>query len=782
MPARRTTLLLCLAALAFGAGCGQRANPLAVRNTPPEVHFTAPAAPLAGASGAIHTASWIGTDRDGRIDHYLVAVNPASFERIDAGWTRTVERSLPVATHRVAPLAARGDMSPVGRREPVIVAVRAVDDRGAMSDAVGRAYFDDNVAPSVQITSPRPSRLIEPVLPPAFRIRWEGTDPDGRFTQRPVKYKFRLFDRSDPEFPVQLAIDHPDSLRNFYAPVFAGWDSLPGDTTEISFSNLVPDRRYLFVITAIDEAGDYDPLFSPDKNMLMFKVGFAGTLGPRISVFNQFFSYSYPNGGFCADPSCEVPVTAPADVPLTFNWFAEPLPDLTIDSYRWALDIADVNDETPRRHGRWDLNHWSPWSLDSRSATIGPFHAWDSQADHRLYIEARDDIGEVSLGIVHIRVIRTRFDSELLIVNDTRFLPDRVVSGQTRPPTGTWPTAAELDTFLFARGGVPWRDYPPGTMSQAGILAGYSFDTLGTRTGTADATVPLEVLGRYRHVLWIVDGAGARFDHSPLDPGSPMTALRWMSSPGRSNTLAQYVERGGHLWIAGGGAGCASTINFNSIVNDLRGVLVFSSVGSHPELVPGRFMYEIPHWQTEFRVRSLRPARVRHAPFPIGHRWSRLEYAQLPDELALRSPATDPMPPLRDPTSGFYNPISFLEYMCPPGGTLVDCGPLGRGGWPRAELDTLMVATGPGLPPEGPDPAQDRIVNPVMTAYGGCAAGSVVFSGFDLWSFSRHDCERLADAVLQGMWHLHRGPLPPPGPSEGIALERTIHSGGGRAP
>ena len=780
MPTHRTTLLLCLAVIALVTGCGQRANPLAVRNSPPEVRFTAPAAPLASGSGAIHTASWIGTDPDGRIDHYLVAVNPASFDRVDAGWTRTVQRSLPVATHRVAPLSTSAGVSPVGHREPVIVAVRAVDDRGAMSDPVGRAFFGDNIAPAVEITFPQPNWLIELTLPPTFKIRWQGTDLDGS-TQRPVKYKFRLFAEGDPEFPIQLAIERPDSLRNFYAPGFAGWDSLPGDSTETRYSNLVPNRHYLFVITAIDEAGDYDPIFSLNKNMLQFVVLYPAVLGPRITMFSEFFYYTYPSAGFCTDPTCEVPVTAPADVPLTFNWFAQPMPGLTIAGYRWALDIADVFDETPRRHGR-DLNRWSPWSLDSRSATIGPFHVWDSQPEHRLYVEARDDVGLVSLGIIHLRLIRTRFDSELLIVNDTRLPPDQVVAGQTRPPTGTWPTAAELDTFLFARGGVPWRAYPPGTLSQAGIFAGYSFDTLGTRTGTADPTVPLEVLGRYRHVLWIVDLLSARFDRSPVDPMSPMTALRWTTSPGRVNTLAQYVERGGHLWIAGGGAGYASTIAFNDYANDVRGRLVFSSMGSRPELAPGRFMYEIPHWQTEFFVQSVSQPRIRRSPFPIGHGWSRLAYAQLPDELALRAPSTDPLPPLRSLSSGFYSPLPGLEYLTPPGGPGVNCGPLGQGGWPRASLDTLMVATGPSLPPEGPDPAQDRIVNPVMTSYGGGAASSVVFSGFDLWSFSRHDCERLADAVRQGMWHLHRGPLPPPGPAEGIALEGTIRSGGGRAP
>ena len=47
----------------------------------------------------------------------------------------------------------------------------------------------------------------------------------------------------------------------------------------------------------------------------------------------------------------------------------------------------------------------------------------------------------------------------------------------------TWPAKTELDTFLFARGGVRWRYYQPATqLSPPGVFNGYDFDTLGTRT------------------------------------------------------------------------------------------------------------------------------------------------------------------------------------------------------------------------------------------------------------------------------------------------------------
>ena len=781
MPTHRPALLSCIVALALVAGCGHKNNPLAVHNSPPEVHFDAPGAPLAGAGGAIHAASWTGSDRDGRVDHYLVAVNPISLDRVDAGWTSTVDRSIPVTAHRAAPLSAGAAAASGGRQEPMIVAVRAVDDRGAVSDPVERAYFGDNVAPTVQITSPRPSRLIQQVLPPSFVIRWEGSDPDGQSTQRPVKYKFKVLSDADPEFPIDLAISRPDSLRNFYAPSFAGWDSLSGDSTSVTYKNFIPGQRYLFVITAIDEAGDYDPVFSLDKNILVFTVSYAEVLGPRITMFNEYFYYSYPTGGFTTDPAAIVDVTVPADVPVKLDWYAQAAVGQDIQGYRWTLDIADVFDETPRLNERRDLSHWSAWNLATTSATIGPFAGRGTEPDHLFYIEARSDLGLISLGILRIHVVRTRFNSDLLIVDDTRFQGDQAVidpaTGRLtyKPPVGPWPNAAELDTFLYARGGVPWREYPAGTMSSPGLFSGYAFDTLGTSNGTPDPMVSLEVLGRYRRVVWLVDSKSA-----PL-MGTSTTSLRWMAARGHVNALAQYVERGGHLWIAGGGAGYASTIDYNDRSNDLAGTTLFSSAGTHPELVPGRFMYEVPRWQTEFRVKTLSGASIQRSPFPIGQRWSRMQYALLPDQMAPRSPATDPLPPLRSSSSGFYSDSRSLEWLTPPGGSVVECGRLGWRWGPHDRLDTLMVATGGGLPPQGQNPAVDRIVNPVMTAYGVGMPGSVVFTGFDVWSFKRADCVRLVDAVLQGMWHMQRRPLPPPATTEAIALERAQRGGAGRS-
>src|SRR6185295_8268161 len=105
---------------------------------------------------------------------------------------------------------------------------------------------------------------------------------------------------------------------------------------------------------------------------------------------------------------------------------------------------------------------------------------------HFLYIEAKDNNGFASLGIVAFKLVVPTFAKELLVVDDTRRELDRFPGGRLDTYLDFWPSATELDTFLYARGGVPWRatqDPASGVTSVPGVFAGYAFDTLGTRLG-----------------------------------------------------------------------------------------------------------------------------------------------------------------------------------------------------------------------------------------------------------------------------------------------------------
>ena len=126
-------------------------------------------------------------------------------------------------------------------------------------------------------------------------------------------------------------------------------------------------------------------------------------VGPVLTLFGPGLEFHYPTGGYCpACPETQVPIDVPEHQTVTFHWSADASGGCTgIHSYRWALDIQDPFDNTPRADEATDLAHWSAPSL-ATSATVGPFIA---PSVHYLWIDAEDGIGYRSLGILRINVV-----------------------------------------------------------------------------------------------------------------------------------------------------------------------------------------------------------------------------------------------------------------------------------------------------------------------------------------------------------------------------------------
>src|SRR5439155_12046767 len=110
------------------------------------------------------------------------------------------------------------------------------------------------------------------------------------------------------------------------------------------------------------------------------------------------------------DTPTRVPIEVEEGRQVTFRWSAPPVgpcQGVDIRYYRWALDIADLLDETPRIDEQTDLKHWSSRSLGTTSATVGPFRLSNPPVSegHDFYVEVGDDVGTVSLGAVRITVV-----------------------------------------------------------------------------------------------------------------------------------------------------------------------------------------------------------------------------------------------------------------------------------------------------------------------------------------------------------------------------------------
>jgi hypothetical protein len=685
---------------------------------------------------------WAGFDEDGSVDHFRYAVDPPTRADAETAWvsTRDNRRSFLFRSDEVDTLT---DKTAEGFHT---ILLEAVDDRGAASVAVSRSLTSFTIAPTVQIIQPVPNHLFSPMFGPSFRLGWRGEDPDGRGTNRPVKYKYKLFPEDGPEFDFITLLVNPDSLRRRYAPHFTGWDSVGGDTTAVNFRDMVPNRKYVAVVVAFDEVGAYSPVFNLDVNMLYFTVGYAGLLGPKFTVFNESFFYTFPGGGFSLDPATFVRTEAAAGRPVRFNWFATTNAGSFVSGYRWMLD-GNISDETAREDELNDTNRWSRWGVQSTGVDLAAFNPPGTSESHTLYIEAQDNIAQISLAVVQFTVVKAIFDKELLIVDDTRLVTDRPVPGGcVAPPRQAWPTAAELDTFFFARGGKPWKCYPTGIVSNPGIFQGYAFDTLGTRF-LPNGTLTLSQLSRYKHVVWYTDSKSARNVNEPNITVDPMSELRWLTYPGRTNPIGTWVSQGGQLWMFGGGAATAMQINWEK-----SGTASDVFANSDGELVPGRFMYDVFGWRSEIQAKGI--AQAEKPGHPINRGPGTLDYSSLPDYLFEKSPATDPFAtyaPNRTNQSDFYQGAHPAEGLTKPNEVTQDVDPSRDIVQMESVVDTVYESVG----------GQLGSTRPVMTVWhGGTNGQRQIFSGFQLWYWRREQQIQILDWVLQTAWGIPRENVP----------------------
>jgi hypothetical protein len=750
-----------------GTGCGKKSsviNPKA--NARPFIELTRAPYNESTRFEYSYRMNWLGYDPDGRVEYYLYAVDPPSPTPLnpepETTWVNTDKSERLVNFSATKPDTIRENER--GSSDFHTFVVKAIDNGGLggplQSAPLVRAFYTYTIAPTVQINQPAPSDRGRVYVTPSVRISWTGSDEDGILNnKRPNSYKYILLTQNTA-VPFQVALTNPDSVRRYYAPRnWVGWDSTGADTTFKQYNNLVPGQDYMFCVISFDEAGAYSPIFSQNTNMLNMRATFAAQGGPQLTVFNDIFFFQYNPPVYSTLPQYQIRIEVPANEEITFNWIGVAGNGAEVRGYRWTLDIDDLSDNTPRSNERTDVTRWSAQS-NVTTATVGPFAGGES---HFFYIEAEDNNGLKSLATVNFSVVQSNFAKPLLIVNDTRLPVDqkRAQDACMAPPTNRWPYSAELDTFLFARGGVQWRCYPTGTMTTPGIFAGYERDTMGTRTGQNEVRVPLARIGNYRHVVWITDSSGGINNGNGTNIAASISALRYMSVAGRANSMAAYIKQGGEVWLLGGGAAFATLIPYNRINNDTTNPApgtTFSFLNN--ELIPGRFLYDVFHWQSEIKL-GFSPVAVnryfgRHeapgAVLPPG-------YSMLPASMRPKSVALgDAFPPGRTVNVGnFYLSNFDVEYLSDDNRILEDVDPSLLGFDEQSTLDTLYRAVGNSLMP----PAFNSH-NVCMTRYVGPAYTPVIFSGFNIWNWTRVDCKAMVDAVLQGLWNL---PYTPPAPN-----------------
>ncbi|MGH7726390.1 MAG: hypothetical protein ACREOU_13265, partial [Candidatus Eiseniibacteriota bacterium] len=588
--------LLLLPAI-VGAGCEHAPGGVALPNQRPQVRLTAAPRPSSETTYTVRL-QWSAFDPDGQVQRFEYALDPPAAG--DTSWTATraheVELSLP-STTPTDPLPPPNQR--VRSRDLHTVALRAIDERGGVSAVVQRSFTSTTVAPESRIESPIPTNQ-QPVLTlPSVLVRFSAIDPDGVTRSTPVECRYRLVPATAirPDAPEEVGqFDIQEYFGADLENEFAEWDSLPAGAGSVLLEGLTPQVRYFIAVVSRDEAGAWEPRFLLTSNVLQFRPVLSN-LGPRITVSNEFFSRTQTAGGVSLDPSRIFTLEVPEGVPLTFHWTAQPNTGATVGGYRWALDLegGDVTNERPRIDDD-DFSHWSVWSVTEDRATIGPFSGSpDTTITHFLYVEARDNVGFVTLFTLRIQIVVPRFERDLLVIDD-------MFGNLSHNSTQPYPTEAEQDTFHFAVGGVPDRLF--GGLSSPGAFADFAYDTLDYRFFGVPG-MSLSLLGRYRVVAWYTDNfsSSGQGDLPYSSSVRASNALRYVNVEGRLNTLAVYLRQGGKLFLFGEGALPSVANGFWTRVSGSAVPSVPYSTSTTPArnyvLRPGCFLYDLLHMRSE---------------------------------------------------------------------------------------------------------------------------------------------------------------------------------------
>jgi hypothetical protein len=512
---RRPALsVICTLCFAYVWGCSSE-NP--APNRPPTVQLTA--GPTEGDTVRYNIPiSWSGEDPDGSIIRYEYTIDPdSSFTedevanggpgivsktikgqngdpdttRVtkDSGtafdWIHTRETShrFEFSTPVADPLTLRFTGRFFGMHA---LYVRAVDNDQAASIPDKVAFTARTIAPTSTILRPR-AEATPLILGDSLRATWTGRDPDGR-SRHPKGFYYAL---AHPK-PI---ICIPEECSPYLFLYDATWTFVPGTVTSFVFPLEVPSN-YIFAIRAVDESGAIEPFLDWQRNAIYFGTR-ASALQPLLSVAYEGQVLTFPSG---ASGSFELQAGREALIELSCS--AESYGE-SCDGFRWGLDLPDLED--------WPMD----WSSTAQIRLTVP-----RAGMHVLYVEARDNLGNITLGNVILRAVDFSFEREVLLVDDSLDYLS--------------PTDSEHDAF--------WRDMVSYYVANSNVPADQFGEIAVFGDGDRNlepAGLSLSDLAKYKAVVWENLGSGYNAD-SGLYRAAAASSL-----------LAKYLKAGGKLWLDG---------------------------------------------------------------------------------------------------------------------------------------------------------------------------------------------------------------------------------------
>ncbi len=631
----RRLALLGMTAAAVGAlsvggltGCGEDKGSL-MPNLLPGVELTA--TPPAGDTTSYDIEfHWTGWDDDGEVDYFEYIIDPPLEVILDpTGFVDTLTwETTDGYSGKFTFFAPDYDTTTIDEpdrdfRNPQIglgyhiFAIRAVDDMGARSvinDSSWVAFTAATLCPKTRMKSPPPvaaegSYSVGQEAGLRVTFRWEGSDPDGILSDRPVYYMYKL---SDVGNPGDLWREIDDRVL---ADTTTSWVTLDPGVTQVTLE-LDNGHNFGFAVRGVDEAGAVEPLLVLNRNLLWLVARDKASF-PALTVSSSAFGANEWRGWYIDIEEYEVPLGSMFEFSISANadWYGGLI---TGYSYGWNLTDPNTTATDPSGDGAW-----TPWSTSTTTIQA----KFDEAQDQFLYVRCKDDGSGMTLATIKFNVVTLDPDKELGYIDDWRmYLPQQYPKDFFDDPNWQlmlrgYDYGRGWDDLVWDEWDAPWGEEMP----------------------------PLQFLSQFETLVWSIN------DNRSLG-SSQKSAWYIMSRLNTMNVLAVYLGseaatgQKGKVWAFGRGMVESSVLPHSGTACEYPFAVNVDARLDGCAIRPRDFAYDFLHIRGQFDKNEDQPsgARVDLYTDPIS---DRLAYAYLDDNgpaIADTSyhwhPAVDPTP------------------------------------------------------------------------------------------------------------------------------------------
>ncbi|MDZ7860221.1 MAG: hypothetical protein U5O15_06085 [Candidatus Krumholzibacteriota bacterium] len=416
--------------------------------------------------------------------------------------------------------------------------IRAIDKEGAISKVEHVSFTSWTLSPTCTIEKPKGTARNYSVV---ITFGWKATDfidsPDNKQFPESIRYLCSSLkdignlypEGQDKPNEYNIADSMNSSPKKFYS-LWGDWKeySSTGEGSGVVYGDdigeeLIPSAgKYIFAIQAKDEAGAVTSIMKRDAdqkgNLRDFVVSPNKT--PNLTIREATIGSST----FTGTSSQPKEVFLPPGVELNFSWSANAIEyGGMIVGYRYGWDIINTQDAE-----EWDV---STFGLDYKQCT----KEWTT-GSHTLYVEAKDDAGHVSRGLIRIQIVQFEMERDLLLVDDWISY-----MGTQTNWNGQLPIEDDHDNFLA---GII-NDNLGSNFNDAQFPAG---DVYPTTLGALE----ISDIADYKNIIWIYSSSTESEWKKNLEfVGESESAESSSGSEISLNLIKLFLHTGGHVLTYG---------------------------------------------------------------------------------------------------------------------------------------------------------------------------------------------------------------------------------------